>query len=566
MSAYKTKVEGTTGLLYYLPLKLNSGTAAVGGVNATLTSTTSGAAGQGPLESPATDEGTTLFNGTSGTGQTGELTLSATTISVEFWLYWTTNGTNDDFAMEGGANANNTTGFNFDWNNSTSGETAGAGTVSIKANYGGSGKDRRYTIVRPSAAAHHHVVAVFTAATKPIVYIDGAAVTATNREVTNSQSGNFGKLKVTLMNRQGASLNGAGRLSDVAFYEGEISKANVEAHYAARKEAEGGGDTIAVVPAAFTISLSGLAVPVALSRPAPPAAAIGLAANAPAGNTYAAAVAGAIAAAGNAPAATTTAPPSAASIAATANAPTWASVWSPSPAVIGLVAAAPATSTTAAPGVAAIGSAGIPPVAKTTLPAPIGAIGLSSNAPAPSTAARPGAASISAAPQTPTPKTIAAAALALVALTAYAPVPTAATLPPGAAVAVSAPAPALTTLVAAVAAQVALTAPSPVPRTVLVPASAVIGVSAPAPGYSAAVPPVILKLPMTLAITAALGTLMLSDDGGTLEIAPPAYELEVFESPDRDLEVAESPDRELVVSAAPGTLEVTEAPGTATIG
>ncbi|MGH2941080.1 MAG: LamG-like jellyroll fold domain-containing protein [Solirubrobacterales bacterium] len=252
MSAYRTKVEGTSGILNYWPLALNSGTAAKGAAATTLTNTGSVAANSGPLEKG--DEGATSFNGTTAFGQTAEVGLEAATVTVEFWLYWTTNGTNDDFAMEYGTNANSVTGFNFDWNNSTSGET---NAVSVKTTYGTSINARRYTFPRPTAAAWHHVVAVFTAAAVPVIYVDGVQQTITNREVANTQTGNFGKAKLNLMARNAASLFGEGRMAHVALFEGELSKATVEAHYAARKEEEGGGETVYTETVSGTISISG---------------------------------------------------------------------------------------------------------------------------------------------------------------------------------------------------------------------------------------------------------------------------------------------------------------------
>lgn len=237
MSAYRTLVESTSGLLYYWPLKLNSGTAAKGGANATLTNSTSVAAGGGPLESPATDEGSTEFNGTTARGQ-ATINLSAiATLTLEFWLWTSAFDLEDDLAFEYTANANSNNGFYIDPNTSGT-EANGGGQFTAKWRMGE--KNRVYRFARPSTSTWHlySLTMIKNGALK--AYIDGAEVTAT-AVTAEAQTGSYASSVLNMMSRNGAALFQKGKLNDVAIYEGELSKATVEGHYAARKEAEAGG-------------------------------------------------------------------------------------------------------------------------------------------------------------------------------------------------------------------------------------------------------------------------------------------------------------------------------------
>lgn len=179
------------------------------------------------------------FDGVNDYGQVA-LNLSAvSTLTVEFFLKWDVNGSGDDFALEHSATTNSNTGWNVDWDNSTGG--AEANTVSVKWMASGStSSPRRYTFARPSAATWHHVVLVIPVNGALTAYLDGKEVTTTMRE-TNAQTGTFANTTLNVMSRNAASLFGAGDMAHLAVYGSALSKAQVEAHYAARLEEASGG-------------------------------------------------------------------------------------------------------------------------------------------------------------------------------------------------------------------------------------------------------------------------------------------------------------------------------------
>lgn len=225
MSAYRDAVEEDSPA-YYWPMGDAAGDlAAAAGAVALKTGGGVTHALTGPLE--AGDEGALGFDGSSGWAQSAsELDLTASgLITVEFWLNWAANGTDDDFAYEFGPNANSTPGFNLDFN-------AGDG-ASIKTFYTGGG-DRRWTFARPAAAAFHHLAIAMAPETRPVVYVDGAPVEVEDHEVSNLQSGTFGVEKLSLMSRDAAALFGQGRMAHFAIYAATLSEVRVQAHYAAR--------------------------------------------------------------------------------------------------------------------------------------------------------------------------------------------------------------------------------------------------------------------------------------------------------------------------------------------
>jgi hypothetical protein len=200
--------------------------------------------------------GAISFDGTNDFGQVA-LDLSAqSAFTVEFLINWTTNANDDDFAMEHSATANTNPGFNVDWNSSAD----GGGTASVKWRES-EGQNRRYTFVRPSAGAWHHVVLVLTINGALVAYVDGVSVTVTARE-TEVQANKFPSTTLNLFSRNGASLFGKGKMEQLAFYSGALSKAQVEAHFKAVTEEEGKGEAksgTSSISATATVSATGSA-------------------------------------------------------------------------------------------------------------------------------------------------------------------------------------------------------------------------------------------------------------------------------------------------------------------
>lgn len=229
MSAYSEAVEADSPLRYWR-MGEASGTLAdsTGGGAITLTG---GATydNNGPLA--VGDEGAVSFDGENDYGQVSVDLSAQSKFTVEFWIKWDVNGTNDDMAMEFTATANTGKGpFNIDWNNSTSGES---NTVSVKW-LGQNELSKRYTFPRPAAAEWHHIVLVLTMNGALKAYVDGKEVTTTQRE-SHEQTGNFANSTLNVMSRNGASLFGAGDMVHLAFYSGELSKERIEAHYTAQQ-------------------------------------------------------------------------------------------------------------------------------------------------------------------------------------------------------------------------------------------------------------------------------------------------------------------------------------------
>lgn len=233
MSAYSKAVEADSPLRYWR-LSKNSGSENKGGTALTLNGTASEASG--PLSKG--DEGATSFDGVNDYGQVA-LDLSAQSkITLEFWLKWDAYAEDDDLALEFTATANANNGFYIDPNASG----AAGGKWQIKTRLGASNGVWR-TNTRPSAGAWHHIVIVLRLKEAPIVYVDGAEVAVTQETSPSGQSGTFANSTLNLMCRNKEALFGAGDMAHLAIYSGVLSKARVEAHYAAQAEEEAGGTT-----------------------------------------------------------------------------------------------------------------------------------------------------------------------------------------------------------------------------------------------------------------------------------------------------------------------------------
>ncbi len=158
-----------------------------------------------------------LFNGTSDfLRPTLDLTGTSVLI-VSFWLYWDTNATNDDLALEFGSTTYvAVNGFVVDPNNSTVASTSMFG---IGKSSGANSWIDRFT--QPSAATWHHWLLSFSRAGTPVnlAWIDGVSQTLTAVNHTAGTYANFANTNLNIMCRNGASLFGAGRMADLAIWE-----------------------------------------------------------------------------------------------------------------------------------------------------------------------------------------------------------------------------------------------------------------------------------------------------------------------------------------------------------
>ncbi len=230
MSLYSEAVAVDAPLRYWR-LSKNSGAENSGGTAITLNGTAS--ENVGPLVTG--DEGATSFDGTNDFGSVAVNLSAVSVLTLEFWLKWDNNANDDDLAFEFSPNYNASDGFIVDPNSSTSGGRYEFGFHDVP-----DGTSVRYVVdafTRPSQGAWHHIVHIMDRTTwTNTAYVDGKLVslTATNHAgVGLAGFGNFANSTLYVMCRNNAALFGAGDLAHVALYSGALSKARVEAHYAA---------------------------------------------------------------------------------------------------------------------------------------------------------------------------------------------------------------------------------------------------------------------------------------------------------------------------------------------
>lgn len=160
-----------------------------------------------------------LFNGTSDALQTASaMTLgSPTKLAISFWLWWDTNGSGFEMAMETSDLAGSG-----DWTSNNGilvcpNFSAGG----AKFMYGAAGDNA--SVAQPSTGTfHHHVVNFDVGQTGNHVisaYLDGASDTLTNN-TTSGTNVTLGDNFLNFMDRAGGSLFGAGRMADVAIWTG----------------------------------------------------------------------------------------------------------------------------------------------------------------------------------------------------------------------------------------------------------------------------------------------------------------------------------------------------------
>jgi PKD repeat protein len=225
-SSYEDAVKATSGLLHYYKLGESTGQTINDSAGSAAGTISGGTFGQpGPIQGDPTTA--VSFNGSSDTGAV-PIDLSASkTITVEFWLKWSSYSNNDALAMEFTPNFNNQPGgFLVDPN-------ASDGTFSVAIGTGGSRNIAAFA--RPTAAAWHYYAFVLdttqAGATTITPYVDGQAVSYTKQGFSNSGAGNFANSTLYLMSRGGSSLFGNGTLGQVAIYNGALNLQRIQDHF-----------------------------------------------------------------------------------------------------------------------------------------------------------------------------------------------------------------------------------------------------------------------------------------------------------------------------------------------
>lgn len=223
---YEDAVLNTPGVLHYYKLGESAGPTlkdSAGSAPGTMSGGTFGQPG-----AVSGDPTTALsFNGTSDFGQIPMNLSASKTITVDFWLKWSSYANNDALAMEFTPNFNNTSGgFLVDPNSSY-------GKFAVSIGKGGSRNVAAFA--RPSVGAWHHYSFVLDTtqpgATTITPYVDGLPVAYTNQGYGATGAGNFANSTLYLMSRGGTTLYGTGTLDQVAIYNGALTANQILDHY-----------------------------------------------------------------------------------------------------------------------------------------------------------------------------------------------------------------------------------------------------------------------------------------------------------------------------------------------
>ena len=231
-SSYEDAVAVTPGLLHYYKMGESAGPTindSAGSDPGTISGATFGQPGP-ILDDPST---AVSFPGQADDGTGGSfgqipMDLSADkTITIEFWLNWTSYANNDDLAMEFTPNFNNNAGgFLVDPN-------AADGTFSVAIGQGASRNIAAFQ--RPTPGVWHYYAFVLdttqSGATTITPYVDGQAVSYTKQGFSGTGAGNFADSTLYLMSRGGSSLFGTGQLAQLAIYNGALNLQRIQDHF-----------------------------------------------------------------------------------------------------------------------------------------------------------------------------------------------------------------------------------------------------------------------------------------------------------------------------------------------
>jgi PKD repeat protein len=225
--SYEQAVEGTSGLAHFWPMSETSGsslTDAAGGATAEV----SGGVTLGEPGALVGDASTSaVFNGSSGAAH-ASVDLSGThELTVEFWMKWSTYGSDDHLALEFTPNFNEYAGGFLVDPDATPGSD-------FAVSLGRGATANTVLFERPSAGAWHYYAFVINteapSETEITPYIDGKAVPYT-KSASDSGAGNFADSTLFWMSRDASTLFGAGAMQDLALYESVLSAGTIAHHY-----------------------------------------------------------------------------------------------------------------------------------------------------------------------------------------------------------------------------------------------------------------------------------------------------------------------------------------------
>lgn len=158
------------------------------------------------------------FDGTNDNVATNQaLNIGSNTCTIVFWLNWDAFANDDDMVLELSSNAGlSANTFFVDPNGS-------GGNVEILLNSTGL---RDETFTRPTAGVPHHWTVYIdnsTANGDIRLWIDNIELSGTIAVNTKTATGNFAATNLFIMSRALTTLNGAGKIEDLAIYQGLLS-------------------------------------------------------------------------------------------------------------------------------------------------------------------------------------------------------------------------------------------------------------------------------------------------------------------------------------------------------
>jgi PKD repeat protein len=225
---YEQAVESTTGLSHFWPMGEAGGATSFVDVFDGDSAEILGGVTRGEPGGLVADSSTsTLFNGSTGAAR-ASVNLSAThELTVEFWMKWSTYGADDHLALEFTPNFNEYNGGFLVDPDATPGSD-------FAVSLGRGSSVNTVFFKRPSAGAWHYYAFVLDseapAEAEITPYVDGQPVSYTKSE-TGTGAGNFADSSLFWMSRDASTLFGAGRMQDLALYEGTLSASTIQHHY-----------------------------------------------------------------------------------------------------------------------------------------------------------------------------------------------------------------------------------------------------------------------------------------------------------------------------------------------
>ncbi len=229
LGQYEQAVEETAGLSHFWPMGESSGSSfadAIDGANASLAGGVTLGEPGGLVGDSATSAS---FDGSSGAAQ-ANVDLSGThELTVEFWMKWSTYGSDDRLALEFTPNFNEHVGGFLVDPDATPGSD-----FAVSVGKGSLSTANTVFFERPSAGAwHYYAFVIDTEApgeTEITPYVDGHTVAYTKSE-SDPGAGAFANSTLYWMSRDASTLFGAGSMQDLALYETTLSSGTILEHY-----------------------------------------------------------------------------------------------------------------------------------------------------------------------------------------------------------------------------------------------------------------------------------------------------------------------------------------------